>query len=93
MIAETINLRGNRNHDQAHGVMNEIYNPNPTILKTTGKRGARASSKLWDLDEVQTDKYELYDGHSVNEGIDQNEIFGRHLSPPTVIRRLKPYLL
>lgn len=65
--------------------MNEIYNPNPTILKTSGKRGTRASSSLWDLDEDQTDGHGLYDDYSVSESIDQNEIFGRHLSPSITV--------
>jgi len=60
--------------------MNEIYNPNPTILKTAGKRGTRASSNLWDLDEGQPGGYGPYDDYSVSESIDQNEIFGRHPS-------------
>ena len=66
--------------------MNEIYNPNPTILKTSGKRGTRAFSNLWDLDEIQTGGYELDGDHSVSESIDQNEIFGRYLSPAIVVR-------
>lgn len=66
--------------------MNEIYNPNPTVLKTAGKRGTRAFSNLWDLDEVQTGEYGLHDDRSVGESIDQNEIFGRCLSPPIVMR-------
>jgi len=57
--------------------MNEIYNPNPTILKTAGKRGIRASSSLWDLGEEKTDGSRLYDGHSVRENIGQDEIFGQ----------------
>lgn len=56
--------------------MNEIYNPNPTVLKTTGKRGIRASSNLWDLGDEQIDGFRLYDDRSVSESIDQNEIFG-----------------
>jgi len=60
--------------------MNEIYNPNPTILKTTGKRGTLALSNLWDLDEVQPGGCGLYNDSSVSETIDQNEIFGQHLS-------------
>ena len=60
--------------------MNEIYNPNPTVLKTAGKRGARTSSNLWDLDEGQTGEYGLCDDYSASESIDQNEIFGRHFS-------------
>jgi len=63
--------------------MNEIYNPNPTVLKTSGKRGTRASSSLWDLDEDRASGRGLYDDHSVSESIDQNEIFGWHL-PPSV---------
>jgi len=55
--------------------MNEIYNPNPTILKTTGKRVIRASSNLWDLYEEQTGWFQRYDDRSVSESIDQNEIF------------------
>ena len=66
-------------NDQSHQVMNEIYNPNPTILKTAGKRGTRTSSSLWDLDEGQTDGYGPYGDHFVNEGINQDEIFGGHL--------------
>ena len=65
--------------------MNEIYNPNPTVLKTAGKRGTRAPSSLWDLDEGQTGGYGLYNDHPVNESIDQNEIFGPHLSPSFAI--------
>ena len=66
--------------------MNEIYNPNPTILKTAGKRGNRAPSNLWDLDEVQPGGYGLYNDNSVSETIDQNEIFGRYLSSSIVAR-------
>ncbi|KAF9646834.1 hypothetical protein BDM02DRAFT_3099174 [Thelephora ganbajun] len=55
--------------------MNEIYNPNPTILKTAGKRGTRASSGLWDLDEGLAGGCGLCDDHSVSESIDQNEVF------------------
>lgn len=65
--------------------MNEIYNPNPTILKTAGKRGTRISSNLWDLDEGQPGGYGPYDDYSVSESIDQNEIFGRHPSPSIAI--------
>ena len=68
--------------------MNEIYNPNPTILKTAGKRGTRASSNLWDLDEGQTDGY---GDHSVSESMDQNEIFGRHPSPSIAVSQLRPH--
>lgn len=60
--------------------MNEIYNPNPTVLKTAGKRGTRTSSNLWDLDGGQPGEYGLYDDYSASESIGQNEIFGRHLS-------------
>jgi len=60
--------------------MNEIYNPNPTILKTAGKRSNRALSNLWDLDEVQPGEYGLYSDGSEGETIDKNEIFGQHLS-------------
>lgn len=73
--------------------MNEIYNPNPTILKTAGKRGARASSSLWDLDEGQTGRYGLCDDHSVCESIDRNEVFGRCLSPSITISSPNPRLL
>ena len=66
--------------------MNEVYNPNPMILKTAGKRGTRAFSNLWDLDEAQTGGYGLYDDRSVSESIDQNEIFGWYLSPSIVAR-------
>jgi len=55
--------------------MNEIYNPNPTILKTAGKRGTRTSSNLWDLDEAQSTRRELCDDPFAGESIDQNEIF------------------
>jgi hypothetical protein len=71
--------------DQNHQAMNEIYNPNPTILKNAGKRGTRAFSDLWDLDEGQTGGCGLYNDHSVSESIDQNEIFGRHPSPPIAV--------
>ena len=57
--------------------MNEIYNPNPKILKTAGKRGSRVSSNLWDLGEEQTGRFGHYDDPSARESIDQNEIFGR----------------
>lgn len=72
-------------NDQSHRVMNEIYNPNPTVLKTAGKRGTRTSSNLWDLDEGHTGGYGLYDDDSVNEGIDQDEIFGEHHSSPIAV--------
>jgi len=70
-----------RGHHPQRG-MNEIYNPNPTVLKTAGKRGTRTLSNLWDLDEVQTETggYGLYNDSSVSETIDQNEIFGQLLS-------------
>ncbi|KAF9792264.1 hypothetical protein BJ322DRAFT_1028066 [Thelephora terrestris] len=55
--------------------MNEIYNPNPKILKTAGKRGARAPSDLWDLGEERTGRFGLYDDPSVADSIDQNEVF------------------
>jgi len=55
--------------------MNEIYNPNPTILKTAGKRSARTSSNLWDLDEGQTGGYDHYDNLFASERINQDEIF------------------
>lgn len=85
-------LTSSPTNDQAQNLqdMNEIYNPNPTILKTAGKRGARASSSLWDLDEGQTGGYGRCDDHSVCENIDQNEVFGRCLSPPITISSLKP---
>jgi hypothetical protein len=70
--------------------MNEIYNPNPTILKTTGKRGVRALSTLWDLGDQQIGGFRLCDDFSVSESIDQNEIFGRLLSPSIVASQLKP---
>jgi len=72
--------------------MNEIYNPNPTILKTAGKRGARVSSNLWDSDEAQTARYGLYDDHHASETIDQNEIFGWHLLSSITVRQLRPFL-
>jgi len=71
---------------QSTQVMNEIYNPNPTVLKTAGKRGTRGLSNLWDLDEAQPGGCGLCDDNSVSETIDQNEIFGRHLSFPVVAR-------
>ena len=64
--------------------MSEIYNPNPTILKTAGKRGIRASSSLWDLGEEMMDGSRLYDGHPVRESIDQDEIFGQHTHNPSL---------
>lgn len=66
--------------------MNEIYNPNPTILKTAGKRGTRALSNLWDLDEALPGGYGLYGDNSDSETIDQNEIFGKYPSVSVVAR-------
>jgi hypothetical protein len=63
--------------------MNEIYNPNPTILKTAGRQSKRVSSNLWDLGGGQAGGLGLYDDVSLGESIDQNEIFGQepgHLS-------------
>ena len=73
--------------------MNEIYNPNPTILKITGKRGVRTSSNLWDLGEEQIGGLQLSDDPSVSESIDQNEIFGRHPSSPTTVNQLRPHFV
>lgn len=73
--------------------MNEIYNPNPTILKTTGKRAIRASSNLWDLYEDQTGGFQRYDDCSVSESIDQNEIFGQHPSICITVCRLRPHIV
>lgn len=70
--------------------MNEIYNPNPKILKTTGKRGVRTTSNLWDLGDEQTGGFRLYDDRSVSESIDQNEVFGRHPSPSITLSQLRP---
>lgn len=67
--------------------MNEIYNPNPTILKASGKRGYRAPSHLWDLDEVQAGGCGPHDDHPVSESIDQDEIFGWYLSSSIVVRQ------
>jgi hypothetical protein len=72
--------------------MNEIYNPNPTILKTAGKRGIRASSNLWDLSEGEKGGFGLSDEDIVSESIDQNEVFGRHPSFPIAMDQLKPSL-
>lgn len=69
--------------------MNEIYNPNPTILKTTGKRGVRASSTLWDLGDEQTGGFRLCGDCSVSESIDQSEIFGQLPSPPITANQLR----
>jgi hypothetical protein len=70
--------------------MNEIYNPNPTILKTTGKRSVRASSNLWDLGDEQTGGFSLSDDSPASESIDQNEIFGWHPSIPITVSQLRP---
>ena len=59
--------------------MNEIYNPNPTILKTAGRRSKRVSSKLWDLGGGQAGGLGLCDDVSLGESINQNEIFGQDL--------------
>ena len=69
--------------------MNEIYNPNPTILKTTGKRSARASSNLWDLGGERTGGFWLCDDHSANDSIDHNEIFGRHPPSSVTVHQLR----
>jgi hypothetical protein len=71
--------------------MNEIYNPNPKILKTAGKQGARASSDLWDLGEERTGRFGLYDDPSVADSIDQNEIFGQQPPQPIAISQLRPF--
>lgn len=69
--------------------MNEIYNPNPTILKTAGKRGVRVSSNLWDLGGEQTG-FRLNDDRSVSEIIDHDEIFGQRPLPFITVFQLRP---
>lgn len=55
--------------------MNEIYNPNPTVLNTAGKLSIRPSSNLWDLLEERTGSFGPYGDPPRGESIDQNEVF------------------